>query len=133
MPGPHPTLRVAVTLEQCWHRVPGGTARAALEIVDALVDRGEVDVHGEAHRLELVGVSARHGHPAPAPWTCVDFLSDLHLQAGTPLTTRALIHHVLHTPAHAVFILGDLFEAWVGDELRFEGVERDVTQALREA
>lgn len=72
-------------------------------------------------------------HPAPAPWTCVDFLSDLHLQAGTPLTARALIHHVLHTPAHAVFILGDLFEAWVGDELRFEGVERDVTQALREA
>jgi glycosyltransferase involved in cell wall biosynthesis len=69
MPGAHPTLRVAVTLEQCWHRVPGGTARAALEIVDALVARGEVDVHGAPRRLELVGVSARHRNPAPAPWT----------------------------------------------------------------
>lgn len=69
MPGAHPTLRVAVTLEQCWHRVPGGTARAALEIVDALVAQGEVDVHGESRRLELIGVSARHRDPAPAPWT----------------------------------------------------------------
>ncbi len=71
--------------------------------------------------------------PAPAQWTCVDFLSDLHLQTGTPLTAQALIRHVLHTPAQALFILGDLFEAWVGDDLRFEGVERDVTQALRQA
>ena len=29
-------LRVAVTLEQCWHRVPGGTATSALELGRAL-------------------------------------------------------------------------------------------------
>ena len=69
MPGARPTLRVAVTLEQCWHRVPGGTARAALEIVDALVAQAEVEVHGESRRLEMIGVSARHRDPAPAPWT----------------------------------------------------------------
>ena len=46
-----------MTLEQCWHRVPGGTARAALELVDALGDRSE---------LSLVGVSAWHRR-APAP------------------------------------------------------------------
>ncbi len=53
-------LRVAVTLEQCWHDVPGGVARAALDSVLAL----------QAHTdLDLVGVSARHaGPPAPA-WT----------------------------------------------------------------
>ena len=31
-------LRVAVTLEQCWHRVPGGTASSALESARALPD-----------------------------------------------------------------------------------------------
>jgi len=53
-------MRVAVTLEQCWHKVPGGTAIAALELVRALDARSDV---------ELVGVTARHPHPAPAPWT----------------------------------------------------------------
>jgi glycosyltransferase involved in cell wall biosynthesis len=52
-------IRVAVTLEQCWHRVPGGTAVAALETVRALQERGDVD---------LVGVSARHREPPEEPW-----------------------------------------------------------------
>jgi glycosyltransferase involved in cell wall biosynthesis len=54
------TLRVAVTLEQCWHRVPGGVARSALASVRAL-QRG----HAE---LDLVGVAARHRSMPPAPW-----------------------------------------------------------------
>jgi len=49
--------RVAVTLEQCWHRVPGGTAQAALESVRAVLAHGEVD---------QVGVSAWH-RQAPLP------------------------------------------------------------------
>lgn len=49
--------RVAVTVEQCWHRVPGGTATAALGTIAALGARRDV---------ELVGVAARHGGPAPA-------------------------------------------------------------------
>ena len=54
------TVRIAVTLEQCWHRVPGGTASAALEAVRALQSHDD---------LELVGVSARHRRPPRAPWT----------------------------------------------------------------
>jgi glycosyltransferase involved in cell wall biosynthesis len=51
-------VRVAVTLEQCWHRVPGGTATAALGLVAALAGRDDV---------EVVGVAARHGErPPPA-------------------------------------------------------------------
>jgi glycosyltransferase involved in cell wall biosynthesis len=50
---------VAVTLEQCWHRVPGGTAQAALESVRA------VRAHGS---VEQVGVSAWHRRPPEAPW-----------------------------------------------------------------
>src|SRR5688572_4468763 len=52
-------MRVAVTLEQCWHRVPGGTARATLDTVAAIQAQGGVD---------QVGVSAWHRGPAPAAW-----------------------------------------------------------------
>src|SRR3546814_8241828 len=52
-------MRVAVTLEQCWHKVPGGTARATLDAVAAVAARGDVD---------QIGVSARHRDPAPEPW-----------------------------------------------------------------
>lgn len=52
-------LRVAITLEQCWHRVPGGTARAALESIEAL------RAHGSS---ELIGVSAHHGSDPEPSW-----------------------------------------------------------------
>lgn len=50
-------MRVALTLEQCWHRVPGGSATSILQLARAIEDRGDV---------ELVGVAARHPEP-PAP------------------------------------------------------------------
>ena len=50
-------LRVAVTVEQCWHRVPGGTATSILGLLGALVAQ---------HDLELVGVAARHSSAPPA-------------------------------------------------------------------
>jgi glycosyltransferase involved in cell wall biosynthesis len=53
-------LRVAVTLEQLWHEVPGGTASSALETVKALKKRDDV---------EILGVAARHDTLPPAPWT----------------------------------------------------------------
>ena len=45
-------LKVLLTLEAAWHRVPGGTARAANELAAALARRGDVDVSGvaAAHR-----------------------------------------------------------------------------------
>lgn len=48
---------MAVTVEQCWHRVPGGTATSTLGTLRALQQRGDLD---------LVGVAARHAEP-PAP------------------------------------------------------------------
>lgn len=50
-------LRVAATLEQCWHDVPGGTAIAALELVR------EVDAR---HDVDVIGVAGRHRRP-PLP------------------------------------------------------------------
>jgi glycosyltransferase involved in cell wall biosynthesis len=48
MPGP---VRVAYTLEQCWHDVPGGTAVATLRVLDELDRREDV---------EIIGVAGRH-------------------------------------------------------------------------
>ncbi|WP_332777144.1 UDP-2,3-diacylglucosamine diphosphatase [Polaromonas sp.] len=53
---------------------------------------------------------------APPSWRTVDFISDLHLQAAEPATFQAWQHYMESTPADAVFILGDLFEVWVGDD-----------------
>jgi glycosyltransferase involved in cell wall biosynthesis len=47
-----------MTLEQCWHKVPGGTAVAALGMARAVKERGGA---------ELVGVAAAHRRP-PSGW-----------------------------------------------------------------
>jgi UDP-2,3-diacylglucosamine hydrolase len=54
---------------------------------------------------------------APANWKVVEFISDLHLQAQEPLTLKAWEQYLANTQADAVFILGDLFEVWVGDDV----------------
>ena len=53
---------------------------------------------------------------AQPAWQRIDFISDLHLDAGEPATFQAWAQHMAHTPADALFILGDLFEVWVGDD-----------------
>lgn len=53
---------------------------------------------------------------APSQWRCIDFISDLHLHESDPLTFAAWSQYLQHTTADAVFILGDLFEAWIGDD-----------------
>lgn len=53
---------------------------------------------------------------APSHWRTVEFISDLHLQASEPATVAAFRHYLHTTTADALFILGDLFEVWVGDD-----------------
>jgi UDP-2,3-diacylglucosamine hydrolase len=53
---------------------------------------------------------------APSHWRCIDFISDLHLQAADRPTFAAWATYMRATQADAVFILGDLFEVWVGDD-----------------
>ncbi len=52
-------VRVAYTLEQCWHRVPGGTGVAALRTAEALMAH---------HDVELIGVAGVHRRPPLDPW-----------------------------------------------------------------
>jgi glycosyltransferase involved in cell wall biosynthesis len=74
-------MRVGVTVEQCWHRVPGGTATSILGLVDALAASGEVDV---------VGVAARHRDPPAPPF-----------RPSIAVTHLALPRHVLYETWHA--------------------------------
>ena len=67
---------------------------------------------------------------APAHWQAIDFVSDLHLCEALPRTFDAFAQHLLHSPAEAVCILGDLFEAWVGDDMGQRGFERQCVELL---
>lgn len=76
---------------------------------------------------------------APAEWRTIDFVADLHLQDSEPATVAAWQHYLRSTPADAVFILGDLFEAWIGDDAALDEpgsfedrCGRDLLQASRQ-
>jgi UDP-2,3-diacylglucosamine hydrolase len=53
---------------------------------------------------------------APSRWKCVDCISDIHLDEGDLPTFEAWRRYLQTTHADAVFILGDLFEVWIGDD-----------------
>ena len=53
---------------------------------------------------------------APAHWRTAEFISDLHLDPAEPGTLAAWCAYLRTTQADAVFMLGDLFEVWVGDD-----------------
>ncbi len=59
------------------------------------------------------------------------FISDLHLDSNTPVITRTFLHFLEQQAAgaRALYILGDLFEAWVGDDDRSE-LSDSVAEAL---
>ncbi|MET0311862.1 MAG: UDP-2,3-diacylglucosamine diphosphatase [Burkholderiaceae bacterium] len=71
---------------------------------------------------------------APSRWRTADFISDLHMQASEPATFGAWRDYMLATPAEAVFLLGDVFEVWVGDDAAAEGsFEAQCGEVMREA
>ncbi|MBS0304538.1 MAG: UDP-2,3-diacylglucosamine diphosphatase [Proteobacteria bacterium] len=70
---------------------------------------------------------------APGGWRRIDFISDLHLCEAMPRTFEAWRRHLLDTPADAVFVLGDLFELWVGDDARHAGFAARCVDVLVEA
>lgn len=79
---------------------------------------------------------------APPHWRNVEFISDLHLQAQPPETFDLWLAYLRHCQADALFILGDLFEVWIGDDAAFDtaqsaesshGFEAKCLEALRQA
>jgi len=72
---------------------------------------------------------------APAHWHTIDFLSDLHLDEKDGASLKAFLIYLQQTPAQALFILGDLFEVWVGDDCLTlpYSIEHAVASGLRQA
>ena len=66
-------------------------------------------------------------------WQSIDFISDLHLDESRPQTLAAWQRYMSCTTADAVLILGDLFELWVGDDMRHQPFEALCTQTLTQA
>ena len=66
---------------------------------------------------------------APLHWRTVDFLSDLHLQGTEPESLAWFERYLAGTEADALFILGDLFEVWVGDDACNESGSFEATLA----
>ncbi len=53
---------------------------------------------------------------APKDWRVVEFVSDLHLRREEPETVAAFRRYLHESAADAIFLLGDIFEVWVGDD-----------------
>lgn len=71
---------------------------------------------------------------APSHWRCADFISDLHLQSAERHTFQVFADYLQYTQADALFILGDLFEVWVGDDALLPGsFEAECATLLRQA
>lgn len=70
---------------------------------------------------------------APDHWKAIDFISDLHLWQNSPRTFTSWANYMQHGTADAVFILGDLFEVWVGDDARHEPFEAACIAVLQSA
>jgi UDP-2,3-diacylglucosamine hydrolase len=71
---------------------------------------------------------------APAHWRCVEFASDLHLQPSMPRTLAAWQRWLEHSDADALFMLGDLFEAWIGDDaIDGDDFSRECASLLQQA
>ncbi|WP_420800954.1 UDP-2,3-diacylglucosamine diphosphatase [Pseudomonas cavernicola] len=60
-------------------------------------------------------------------------ISDLHLEEQRPDITRAFLHFLAGRArtADALYILGDFFEAWIGDDA-MSPFQRSIAQALRD-
>ncbi|MDO4795315.1 MAG: metallophosphoesterase [Brachymonas sp.] len=72
---------------------------------------------------------------APAAWHTIDFVADLHLQTDDA-TWQAFAHYLQHTPAQAIFLLGDILELWAGDDALqhpSQAFPRQLVQALHAA
>jgi UDP-2,3-diacylglucosamine hydrolase len=62
------------------------------------------------------------------------FISDLHLSEGEPHITQMLLNFTHNTApkADALYILGDLFEYWAGDDDRAPPFHQKIISAIRE-
>ncbi|MFM7669247.1 MAG: UDP-2,3-diacylglucosamine diphosphatase [Betaproteobacteria bacterium] len=68
-------------------------------------------------------------HPA----TAALFISDLHLSSDTPKTTAVFFQFLQQQAAHTrqLYLLGDIFEYWAGDDDLDDAFNRSIIDALK--
>lgn len=68
------------------------------------------------------------------PKTVALFVSDLHLQSGMPNTCAAFLHFLSHVApaAKQLYLLGDIFEYWAGDDDLSDPFNQRICAALHE-
>jgi len=71
--------------------------------------------------------------PEAQPQAVALFISDLHLQASLPRTTQAFYDFLEQHASRAerLYLLGDIFEYWAGDDDIETPYNRDIVNALR--
>jgi len=71
---------------------------------------------------------------AAQPATVAFFISDLHLQAALPRTTQAFFDFLEQQARHAaqLYLLGDIFEYWAGDDDIDTPYQRSIVDALHD-
>ena len=84
--------------------------------------------------IDLPALPKCHELEAAATWQCIEFISDLHLSEQQPRTVAAWAAYLQRSSADAIYILGDLFEVWIGDDARQPGrFEHQAAEILRAA
>lgn len=72
---------------------------------------------------------------AKPSWQCIDCVADMHLRAPDA-TWEAFVKYLQTTPAQAIFVLGDLVDSWVGDDILEHpehDFERHIAHVLQQA
>ncbi|HEY4073908.1 MAG TPA: UDP-2,3-diacylglucosamine diphosphatase [Herbaspirillum sp.] len=76
--------------------------------------------------------SGGNTQPESIPDPVAFFISDLHLQASLPLTTQAFLDFLTRHARHArqLYLLGDIFEYWAGDDDLETPFNRSIVDAI---
>jgi UDP-2,3-diacylglucosamine hydrolase len=84
------------------------------------------------HSTRHAAASGNITQPDAIPDPVAFFISDLHLQASLPLTTQAFLNfltqHALR--AQQLYLLGDIFEYWAGDDDLETPFNRSIVDAI---
>ena len=77
--------------------------------------------------------STTTGQAAARPGPVALFISDLHLQTDLPQTTAAFLQFLTRHAIHAkqLYLLGDIFEYWAGDDDMNDAFLRQITGSLK--
>ncbi len=80
-----------------------------------------------------MSISSSASNEKAQPAKAALFVSDLHLQAAMPRTTEAFFNflHTRATRTQELYLLGDIFEAWAGDDDIDDPYNRQVIDEIK--